>query len=285
MIRQEAEDMAGLVAGGGTHHRRRHGAGTSARRPPGGRRGGHHRRRRLPVDQDDPYEGATEADLAETVRLVEGLDRRIVARQADVRDFTALKAAVDEAAGELGKLDVVVANAGIMGRLVKAWELTEEEWDITIGINLTGVWHTVKAAIPHMIAQGNGGSVIITSSMAGLRGVANLANYSAAKHGLVGLSRMLAKDAGEFGIRVNTVHPGSIPTKLLLNDAVFKVFRPDLENPTIDDCALVFKSLNILPGTFQEPEDVANAVLWLASDLSRMTTAATLTVDGGSSFS
>lgn len=232
-----------------------------------------------------PYEGATEADLAETVKLVEALDRRIVARQADVRDFAALKAAVDEGVAALGKLDVVVANAGVMGLLRKAWELSDEDWDATIAVNLTGVWHTAKATIPHMIAQGTGGSVIITSSMAGLRGLANLAPYSAAKHGLVGLARTLAKDAGEYRIRVNTVHPGSIPTKLLLNDEVFRVFRPDLENPTLEDCLPTFGRLSILPAGFQQPEDVANAVLWLASDLSRMTTSSALTVDGGASFS
>lgn len=232
-----------------------------------------------------PYEGATEADLAETARLVESFDRRVAARQVDVRDFGALKAAVDEGVLALGRLDVVVANAGVMGRLLKAWELSEEDWDVTIGVNLTGVWHTVKAAIPHMIAQGAGGSVIITSSMAGLRGIANCANYSATKHGLVGLSRTLAKDAGEYGIRVNTVHPGSIPTKLLLHETMYRVFRPDLDEPKLEDCTDAFTGLNILPGTFQQPEDVANAVLWLASDLSRMTTGATLTADGGSSFS
>jgi len=232
-----------------------------------------------------PYAGATEADLAETVRLVEKFDRRVEARQVDVRDFDALQAAVDEGVAALGRLDVVVANAGVMGLLLKAWELSEEDWDVTIGVNLTGVWHTVKAAIPHMIAQGAGGSVIITSSMAGLRGIANCANYSAAKHALVGLSRTLAKDAGEYGIRVNTVHPGSIPTKLLLHETMYRVFRPDLDEPKLEDCVDAFNGLNILPGTFQQPEDVANAVLWLASDLSRMTTGATLTVDGGSSFS
>jgi NAD(P)-dependent dehydrogenase (short-subunit alcohol dehydrogenase family) len=172
-----------------------------------------------------------------------------------------------------------------MGLLLKAWELSEQDWNVTIGVNLTGVWHTVKAAIPHMIAQGTGGSVIITSSMAGLRGIANCANYSATKHGLVGLSRTLAKDAGEYGIRVNTVHPGSIPTKLLLHETMYRVFRPDLDEPKLEDCTDAFNGLNILPGTFQQPEDVANAVLWLASDLSRMTTGATLTADGGSSFS
>jgi SDR family mycofactocin-dependent oxidoreductase len=232
-----------------------------------------------------PYEAATEEDLDETAILVQKLGRRIVALQADVRDFDSLKAAVDEGVTTLGKLDIVVANAGVMGSLAKAWELTEEDWNVTIAINLTGVWHTVKAAIPHMIAFGNGGSVIIISSMAGLRGIANIANYSAAKHGLVGLSRTLAKDAGEYGIRVNTVHPGSIPTKLLLHDTLYRVFRPDLANPQLEDCLEAFDRFNILPDTFQQPEDVANAALWLASDLSRMTTGTTLTVDGGGAFS
>ena len=232
-----------------------------------------------------PYEGATKADLAETVRLVEGHGRRIVAHQVDVRDLAGLQAGVDEGVATLGRLDVAVANAGIMGAMRPGWELSEQEWATTIGINLTGVWHTAKVAVPHMIDGGRGGSLILISSMAGLRGVANVADYSASKHALVGLARSLAKDAGRHGIRVNTVHPGSIPTKLLLHDTMYGIFRPDLENPTLDDCMRAFRSLNLLPGAFQEPEDVANAVLWLASDLSRATTGTTLTVDGGASFS
>ena len=232
-----------------------------------------------------PYEGATKADLAETVRLVEEHGRRIVAHQVDVRDLAELQARVDEGVVALGRLDVAVANAGIMGAMRPGWELSEQEWATTIGINLTGAWHTAKVAIPHMIDGGRGGSLILISSMAGLRGVANVADYSASKHALVGLARSLAKDAGRYRIRVNTVHPGSIPTKLLLHDTMYGIFRPDLENPTLDDCMRAFRSLNLLPGAFQEPEDVANAVLWLASDLSRATTGTTLTVDGGASYS
>jgi SDR family mycofactocin-dependent oxidoreductase len=235
--------------------------------------------------QGVPYEGATKADLAETVRLVEGHGRRIVAHQLDVRDLAELQAGVDEGVAALGRLDVAVANAGIMGAMRPGWELSEQEWATTIGINLTGVWHTAKVAVPHMIEGGRGGSLILISSMAGLRGVANVADYSASKHALVGLARSLAKDAGRYAIRVNTVHPGSIPTKLLLHDTMYGIFRPDLENPTLDDCMRAFRSLNLLPGAFQEPEDVANAVLWLASDLSRATTGTTLTVDGGASYS
>lgn len=232
-----------------------------------------------------PYEGATKADLDETVRLVESHGRRIVAGQVDVRDLAGLQTTVDEAVTTLGSLDIAVANAGIMGAMRPGWELTEEDWATTIGINLTGVWHTAKVAIPHMITGGRGGSVIFISSMAGLRGVANVADYAATKHGLVGLARSLAKDAGRHRIRVNTVHPGSVPTKLLLHDTMYRIFRPDLEQPTLDDCRRAFRGLNILPDTFQEPEQVADAVLWLACDLSRSTTGTTLTVDGGSAYS
>jgi NAD(P)-dependent dehydrogenase (short-subunit alcohol dehydrogenase family) len=153
-----------------------------------------------------------------------------------------------------------------------------------VGVNLTGVFLTIKATMPHLLAHGDGGSVILTSSMAGLRGVGNIADYAATKHGLVGLARSMAIDAGELNVRFNTVHPGSVPTPLIKNDAVYKVFRPDLESPTWEDCQEGFDGLSLLPGPVQEPEDIANAVLWLASDLSRMTTGTTLSVDGGASY-
>ena len=231
-----------------------------------------------------PYEGATLADLEETAALVRKHGRRIVPVRADVRDLAALEAAVSQGTAELGRLDIVVANAGVMGALVKAWELTEEDWRTTIDVNLTGVWHTIKATVPYLIQQGTGGSVILTSSVAGLKGVAHTANYTAAKHALVGLARTVAREAGQYNIRVNCVHPGSIPTKLLLHETVYKVFRPHLDAPTLDDCLPVFGKLNMLPDAFQQPEDVANAVLYLASDLSRVTTGTSLTVDGGASF-
>ena len=231
-----------------------------------------------------PYEGATPADLEETATLVRKHGRGIVTVKADVRDLAAMQAAVSRGTAELGRLDVVVANAGVMGALVKAWELTEEDWRTTIDVNLTGVWHTIKATVPYLIRQGTGGSVILTSSVAGLKGIAHTANYTSAKHALVGLARTVAREAGAYNIRVNCVNPGSIPTKLLLHDTLYKVFRPDLEAPTLEDCMRTFGKLNMLPDTFQQPEDVANAVLFLASDLSRMTTGTTLTVDGGASF-
>jgi SDR family mycofactocin-dependent oxidoreductase len=138
-----------------------------------------------------PYEMATPADLAETVREVEALDRRIVAAEADVRDYAALKAALDDGVAQLGGLDIVSANAGIAS-FAPAADLEEATWQDMIDVNLTGVWHAAKAAIPHLIAGGRGGSIVLTSSTAGLVALPNMAHYVAAKHGVVGLMRTLA---------------------------------------------------------------------------------------------
>ncbi|MCU1651497.1 MAG: NAD(P)-dependent oxidoreductase, partial [Pseudonocardia sp.] len=159
-----------------------------------------------------PFPMATPDDLAETVMEVEALDRRIVASQADVRDYAAVKAALDTGVAQLGRLDIVAANAGIVS-FGAAEELTEQAWRDVIDVNLTGVWHTVKAAIPHLRAAG-GGSIIITSSGAGLKGTPNIAHYVAAKHGLVGLMRTLANELAPDLVRVNTVHPGSVDTDM-----------------------------------------------------------------------
>src|SRR6202041_822221 len=138
-----------------------------------------------------PYDGATEADLAETVKMVESLDRRIVARQADVRDLASLRASVDAGLSEFGHIDIVIANAGIAS-FAPALDLTEEMWQDMIDINLTGLWKTVKAAAPSMVERGQGGSIILTSSVAGIIAFPALAHYTAAKHGVVGLMRALA---------------------------------------------------------------------------------------------
>src|ERR1700712_3846962 len=161
------------------------------------------------------YPGATEADLAETVRAVEALDRRIVSRKVDVRDYDALKAAVDEGVAELGRIDIVSANAGIFLHSDKTHEVTESDWDDVLDINLKGVWHTVKAVIPHLIAQGTGGSLSSTSSTAGLKGTANVAPYAASKHAVLGLARTLSNELAEPWIRVNTIHPTSVATPMV----------------------------------------------------------------------
>ena len=228
-----------------------------------------------------PFPMATAADLEQTVKEVEALDRRIVAVQADVRDFDALKSAVDTGVAEFGRLDIVCANAGIAGGNTPAWQQTEEEWQNTIGVNLTGVWHTAKAAIPHMIDAGNGGSIVLTSSAAGLKAMQNIADYVSAKHGVVGLMRTLALELGQYDIRVNSVHPTVVNTPMIQNGWTATLFRPDLDKPTVEDAHDIFRELNVLPILWVEPRDISNAVLFLASDEARYVTGVTLPVDAG----
>src|SRR5262249_9447504 len=154
-------------------------------------------------------------------------------------------------------------------------------WQEMIDINLTGVWKTVKAAAAPMVERRQGGAIILTSSVAGLFGVPNLAHYSAAKHGVVGMMRVLAPELAPYMIRVNTVNPTGVNTPMVVNDAIQSLFRPDLESPTIDDVKEVFTGLNSLPVGLIEAVDVSNAVLWLASDESRYVTGVALPVDAG----
>jgi SDR family mycofactocin-dependent oxidoreductase len=227
-----------------------------------------------------PYPLATEDDLAETVRQVEALGRRIVARRADVRDFDAVQAALDDGLGELGHVDIVCANAGIVS-YGSSWELTSEQWRDMLDVNLTGAWHTAKAAIPSMIARGQGGLIVLTSSAAGLKGIPNLAHYTAAKHGIVGLMRTLMNELSEHNIRVNSLHPSSVYSDMSQNDATYALFRPDLENPTQDDAVEGFRSQHPLPMAWLEPADVSNALAWLASDQARYVTGVALPIDAG----
>jgi SDR family mycofactocin-dependent oxidoreductase len=222
---------------------------------------------------------AAATDLGVTAAEVEKRGRRCVTGLADVRDIDALTAAVGAGVAELGRLDVVVANAGVHGAGAPAWELTEEAWRNTLDINLTGVWHTVKAAVGHL--GGDGGSIVIISSTNGIRGTANTAHYTSSKHAVVGLARTLANELGPRGIRVNTLHPGAVATAMTLNEATFKRLRPDLESPTADDAAEVLAARNLLPVPWVEPVDVSNAVVFLASDEARYITGAQLVVDAG----
>jgi len=227
-----------------------------------------------------PYEMSTADDLAETAKLVEEFDRRILARQADVRDLSQLEEVVQEGVSEFGHIDVVCANAGIAS-LAPALDIEEDVWNDMIDINLTGVWKTVKAAAKPMVERRQGGAVVITSSVAGLMGFGNLAHYSAAKHGVVGLMRVLAQELAPYMIRVNTVNPTAVNTSMIHNDAFYRLFRPDLENPTRDDMAEAMLTLNTLPIPWVDPVDISNAVLWLSSDEARYVTGVALPVDAG----
>jgi (+)-trans-carveol dehydrogenase len=225
---------------------------------------------------------STPADLAETADLVKGHNRRIYTAEVDVRDYDALKAAVDAGVEQMGRLDIIVANAGIGNGGATLDKTSEGDWTDMIDVNLGGVWKTVKAGVPHILAGGHGGSIILTSSVGGLKAYPHTGHYVAAKHGVVGLMRTFAVELGAQNIRVNSVHPTNVNTPLFMNDGTMKLFRPDLENPGPDDMKVVGQLMHTLPIGWVEPEDIANAVLFLASDEARYITGVTLPVDGGS---
>lgn len=226
------------------------------------------------------YPLATEEELAETVKSVEALDRRILARKVDTRDLASLQVAFDEGLAEFGHVDTVVANAGI-ATYGRAWELTAEQWKDMIDVNLTGVFHTARVAIPSMIDADRGGSIIFTSSIGGLKGIQHVAHYVAAKHGVVGLMRTLANELGPHRIRVNTIHPTNVDTIMIQNPGTYAMFSPDDPNPTQEKAMPGFMSLNTLPVPWVEPIDISNAVLFLASDEARYVTGVTFPVDAG----
>ncbi|TCK22425.1 mycofactocin-coupled SDR family oxidoreductase [Pseudonocardia endophytica] len=230
-----------------------------------------------PVDTIEMYGPSSEEDLAETVRQVEDLDRRIVSHVADVRDSAALGAAVDAGVSSLGALDVVCANAGVF-EIAPALEITDAMWQTMLDVNLTGVWNTCRAALPHLVANG-GGSIVITSSTAGIKGTPNTVHYTATKHGIVGVMRTLANEFAEQGVRVNTVHPTGVDTDMIMNEKTWGLFSP--ENPTREAAAPLYESLHALPIPWVEPVDISNAVLWLASDEARYVTGVMLPVDAG----
>jgi SDR family mycofactocin-dependent oxidoreductase len=223
---------------------------------------------------------ATPDDLAETVKLVEEQDRRILARQVDVRDLAGLQELAAQAVADFGGIDIVVANAGI-GSFAPLWEFTEEQWDELIGVNLTGVWKTVKACIPPMIERGKGGSIILTSSLAGLVAFPMLGHYNAAKHGVTGLMRTLAVELAPHMIRCNSLHPAIVHTDMTHNDAIYQLFLPQYTNPTPQEVQEGYSYMHALPISGLQPVDIANMVLFLGSDESRYITGTTQVLDAG----
>jgi (+)-trans-carveol dehydrogenase len=224
---------------------------------------------------------ASVADLDETVRQVEKLDRRIVAHRADASDLDAVTAVLDQGLTEFGRIDIVVANAGVQGNPAPIAQTSAEEWQGVLATNLTGVFNTVRAAVPHLIDGGRGGSISLVSSSIALRAQPGLGPYGSAKTGVIGLMRALALELGEHSIRVNSIHPTTVNTPMLINDINFRLFRPDLENPQLEDVVPVYRTLNVLPVPWVEAEDIANAVIFLASDEGRYITGVALPVDAG----
>ena len=231
------------------------------------------------------YPLATEADLAQTVKVVESLDRRIVARRADVRDLGAVRAALAAGVAELGgRLDIVCANAAIISQPGPTWEIDLGQWRELVDVTLTGVFVTVKAAIPHMIAAGIGGCVVLTISGAALVSGAGLADYKAAKAGVLSLTRTLACELAGHFIRVNAICPTAVDTPMIQNERLYRLFRPDLDNPGKEDVKAGFQAMNLLPIPWIDPVDVSNAIVWLASDAARYVTGVTLPVDAGNAL-
>jgi SDR family mycofactocin-dependent oxidoreductase len=238
-----------------------------------------------PIPSITGYPPATEADLAETTKLVEGLGRRVVARVADVRERASLAALVRDAVGELGRLDVVVANAGVVSMAKDADVMAFID---TISINFGGVVNTIDAAWPHLRS---GASVIAVGSMASMMDTGGIgaspgapvgaAAYSESKRDIARLVHYLAIAAGRDGIRVNAVHPGNVSTPMFLNDDLYRAFRPDLMNPTREDAMQTSLQMHVLPTDVIDPRDISNAVVFLASDEARFVTGLQLSVDAG----
>lgn len=222
------------------------------------------------------------ADLERTAELVTQAGARCVTSVVDVRDVAGMQKVVASAVDILGRLDVIVANAGVLNSPKPTWELSEEEWGAVIGVNLTGVWATLKASIPHVIATGQGGSIVIISSIAGDRGCPNVAPYVAAKHGVVGLARTAANELARYRIRVNTVHPTNVRTEMIDNPVSARIFRPDMQDPTLDDGVEPLQSVNLMDVPWISADDIADTVIFLASDDSKFITGASVPVDAGS---
>ncbi|WP_336881300.1 mycofactocin-coupled SDR family oxidoreductase [Rhodococcus globerulus] len=216
--------------------------------------------------------------LDETASAVRDLGGAAVTGVADIRNYEELAAVVADCVAEIGGLDVVVANAGVYDTPGPTWTIDPSVWNRSLDVNLTGTWHTVKACVPHF---GNGGSVVLVSSTAGIKGIAGAGHYSSAKHAVVGLARTLANELGAQSIRVNSVHPGSVRTPMIINERVFANLCPGIENPTESDAAAVLSARNLLPVPWVDPVDVSNAVLFLASEESRYMTGCQLVVDAG----
>lgn len=236
-----------------------------------------------PVAQDVTYPMPTPEDLAETVRLVEATGRKIIAREVDIRDLPAQQQVIAEGIEQFGRLDIVVANAGILswGRV---FEMSEEQWDSVIDVNLNGTWRTIRAAVPAMIEAGNGGSIIIVSSSAGTKATPGNAHYAASKHGLVAITNSLAIEVGEFGIRVNSIHPYSVDTPMVEPEAMMEIFG---KYPAFLHS---FSPMPYRPVDHQgkkgllemmTPEEITDVVAWLAGDGSGTISGSQIAIDRG----
>lgn len=227
-----------------------------------------------PVSDTITYPPATPEDLSETVRAVEAEGRKILAREVDIRDDAALRQLVADGVEQFGRLDILVANAGVLG-WGRLWELTDEQWDTVIGVNLTGTWRTLRAAVPAMIEAGNGGSIVVVSSSAGLKATPGNSHYAASKHGLTGLTNSLAIELGEYGIRVNSIHPYSVDTPMIESEAMMQIFA---KHPRYVHS---FPPMPMQYKGFMTSDEVSDVVVWLAGDGSGTLSGQQIHVDKG----
>jgi SDR family mycofactocin-dependent oxidoreductase len=227
-----------------------------------------------PVSDAITYPAATRQDLADTVRAVEAEGRKVLAREVDIRDDVALRHLVADGVEQFGRLDILVANAGVLG-WGRVWELTDEQWDTVIGVNLSGTWRTLRAVVPAMIEAGNGGSIVVVSSAAGMKATPGNGHYSAAKFGLVGLTNTLALELAEFGIRVNSIHPYSVDTPMIQTEALIELLGkyPNYRHS--------FPPMPLQPKRFMTPDEISDVVVWLAGDGSATLSGAQIPVDKG----
>ena len=228
-----------------------------------------------------PYPMATQADVDATVKLVEEVGGTIEFHHADVRNRQQMCAVAAAGVDRFGGIDIVVANAGVCPQTEDFWTISEADWDTIIDIDLKGVFNTVAAVAPGMIAAGKGGAIVVTSSLLGLKAGNHLAHYAAAKHGVLGLMKSFAVELAPHMIRCNAVCPNSVNTNMIDNESIFRLFRPDLETPTRADTVDAFRSLQVMPVPWLEPVDIANAVLFLVSDDARYITGIAVPVDLG----
>jgi len=227
-----------------------------------------------PVSASLTYAPATPSDLAETVRLVEAEGRKVLAREADIRDDAALRRLVADGVEQFGRLDILVANAGVLG-WGRVWELTDEQWDTVIGVNLTGTWRTLRATVPAMIEAGNGGSIVVVSSAAGLKATPGNGHYTASKYGLTALTNTLAIELGEYDIRVNSIHPYSVDTPMIEPQAMMEILA---SHPRYVHS---FPPMPLQYKAFMAPDEVSDVVVWLAGDGSGTLTGTQIPVDKG----
>jgi SDR family mycofactocin-dependent oxidoreductase len=231
-----------------------------------------------PLPAGVPYEAATPDDLAQTAKEVQALGRRVLTHQGDVRDLEGMKEFLARGVTELGRLDLVVANAGIC--IPATWdETTPQMFQDTMDINVVGVWNTVVASAPHVIAGGKGGAMVLTSSYAGKKMQPFMIHYTASKHAVTGMTRAFAAELGKHGVRVNSLHPGGVATPMGGGDMMGAIEHTNASNP----------KLAAMGTTFIEPawgtaEEMADAVAFLLSDEARFITAEHLSVDGGSQY-